>query len=88
MRRRAKPGAACSRADAQGEGLCSLFPRQLCGDDTGLLFILEPVAFALDVDGGGVMEQPVEDGRGDDVVGEDRAPVAIALVGGQDDASE
>ena len=66
-------------------GLCSFFPRQLCGDDAGLLLVLEPVTFALDVDGGGVVQQPVEDGRGDDVVGEDRAPVAVALVGGQDD---
>jgi hypothetical protein len=43
------------------------------------------VAFALDVDRGRVVQQAVEDGRSDDVVGEDGAPVAIALVRGQDD---
>ena len=83
VRRRAKPGAASSRAVAGG--LSALFAWGFCGDDAGLLLVFEPVALALDVDSGGVMQQPVEDGRGDDVVGEDRAPVAVAIVGGQDD---
>ena len=67
-------------------GLSALFAGELCGDDTGLLLVLEPVALALDVDGGRVVQQPVEDGRSDDVVGEDGAPVAVAFVRGQDDA--
>lgn len=49
--------------------------------------ILKPVALALDVDGGGVVKQAVEDGRSDHVVGEDGSPVAVALVGGEDDRS-
>ncbi len=40
-------------------------------DDAGLILVLEPLALALDVDRGGVMEQTVEDSRRDDVVGED-----------------
>src|ERR1700686_4420974 len=84
MRRRAKPGAAPSRASGVG-GLSALFAGELCGDDTGLLLVLEPVALALDVDGGRGVQQPVEDGRSDDVVGEDGAPVAVAFVRGQDD---
>src|SRR5258708_35845028 len=66
-------------------GLCALFAGELCGDDTGLFLVLEPVALALDVDGGRVVQQPVEDGRSDDVVGEDGSPVAVAFVRGQDD---
>jgi len=34
-----------------------------------------------------VVQQPVEDGGGDDRVAQDIAPVAEALVGGQDDAA-
>src|SRR5258708_38695638 len=59
-------------------GLSDLFAGELCGDDTGLLLVLEPVALALAVDGGRVVQQPVEDGRSDDVVGEDGGPVAAA----------
>src|SRR5258708_28979724 len=66
-------------------GLSALFSGELWGDDTGLLLVLEPVALDLDVDGGRVVQQPVEDGRSDDVVGEDGAPVAVAFVRGQDD---
>src|SRR5271154_733375 len=76
MGRRAEPGAACVRADC-GD-LASVLRRQFCGDDAGLFLVFEPIALALDVDGGGVMEQPVQDGRGDDVVGEDGAPIAVA----------
>lgn len=38
----------------------------------GFLLVLEPIALAPDVDGGGVVQQPVEDDRDDHVVGEDR----------------
>jgi len=34
-----------------------------------------------------VVQQAVEDGRGGDVVGEDRAPVAVAHVQGQNDGA-
>ena len=80
-----EPGAACSRAVEFG--LASVLAGQPGGDHAGFLLILEPVAFALDVYGGGVVQQLVGDGRGDYVVGEDGAPVAVALVGGQDDGT-
>jgi hypothetical protein len=51
--------------------LCSVFSGEFCGDDSGLLLVLEPVALALDVDGGGVVQEAIEDGGCDDVVGED-----------------
>ena len=57
----------------------------MCGDQSGLFLVFEPIAFALDVGHGGVVQQVVEDGRGDDIVGEDGAPLAVALVRGQDD---
>ena len=43
----------------------------LAPEQTGLLLLPQPVALALDVDGRGVMEQPVEDRRGQDLVVED-----------------
>ena len=46
--------------------------------------IFEPVAVTLDVDHPGMMEKPVEDGRGDDRVAEELLPVDEALVRGQD----
>ena len=54
-------------------------------DHSSFFLVFETVAVAFDVDGGGVVQQLVEDGRGDDIVGEDRPPVAVPLVGGQDD---
>ena len=54
------------------------------GDEPGLALLLEPEALALDVEGGGMMQQPVEDGRGHHLVGEDLAPVDEPLVGGED----
>lgn len=38
---------------------------------SGLLLVLEPVASAFAVEGGRVVQKPVEDGCGDDVVGQD-----------------
>src|SRR3982751_372610 len=55
------------------------------GQQTGLALLLEPVALALDVDDRGVVEQPVEQRRGDDLVAENLAPAGEALVGGQQD---
>ena len=46
--------------------------------------IFEPIAVTFDVDDPGVMEEPVQDGRGDDRVAEKLLPVDEALVGGQD----
>ena len=42
-------------------------------------------ALPLDVQGDGPVEQSVQDGGGHDLVGEDLAPGAPALVGGDDD---
>ena len=54
-------------------------------EQSGFAFFLQPVAFALDVDGGGMVQQPVQDGGGQDRIAEDLAPVDEALVAGQDD---
>ena len=58
----------------------------LAPEQAGLLLLPQAVAVALDVDGRGVMEQPVEDGRGEDLVVEDLPPVHEALVAGDDEA--
>ena len=34
-----------------------------------------------------MMQQPIEDGRADDRIAEDRTPLAIALVGSENDAA-
>jgi len=44
----------------------------------------EPVAVSFDVHHPAVVEQPVENGGGDDLVAEQFLPVAEALVGGDD----
>src|SRR5262245_16851359 len=49
-------------------------------------FSRKAIALALDVDGGCVMKQPVEDRGGEDLVVEDLAPVDEALVAGDDQA--
>ena len=48
----------------------------LTGDDPGLELLLEPVALALDVDRDRVVEDTVQDRRGDDGVAEHLAPAA------------
>src|SRR5882672_11353931 len=53
-------------------------------DEAGLELVLEPVGIAPDVQGDGVMEDPVQDGGGDDPVAEDLPPAAEALVAGED----
>ena len=52
-----------------------------------MAFLPEPVALATDVQHVAVMQQPVQDGRGDDSVAEQLAPFAESLVGRQDDAA-
>ena len=53
-------------------------------NDTGLELFLEPVTFALDVDGDRVMKNPIQDRRGDDGVAEHFAPTGERLVRRQD----
>jgi hypothetical protein len=55
-------------------------------EQAGLLLLPEPVAVALDVDGGRVMEQAIQDGGGQDLIVEDLPPVDEALVAGDDEA--
>lgn len=55
--------------------------------EPGPAFLFQAVALSFDVDGGGVVEQPVEDGAGDDGVAEDVAPGAEALVAGERDGA-
>ena len=45
-----------------------------------MAFLPEPVALTTDVQHVAVMQQPVEDRRGDDGVAEELAPLAEALV--------
>jgi hypothetical protein len=47
--------------------------------------VAEAVAFAADVEGGGVVEESVEESDGEDAVGEDVTPLPEALIGGEDD---
>src|SRR5882724_8523282 len=51
-----------------------------------LAAVLQPIALAANVDGRRVMQQPVQDRCGDDGITEDRSPLPVAFVGGQDDA--
>jgi hypothetical protein len=53
---------------------------------SGFAFLLEAVAFALDVEGGGVMQQAIENSSGQDGVIEDLAPIEKAFVAGDDQA--
>ena len=70
------------------------FPAWAClgrdepADGSGLDAVLHAVAFALDDDGLGVVEDAVEDGGGEGgVVVEDGGPVLEDLVGAQDDGA-
>ena len=56
------------------------------GTSPALRRFLQPIALAANVDGRRVMQQPVQDRCGDDRITEDRSPVPVALVRGQDDA--
>src|SRR5690606_7455655 len=47
--------------------------------------VAQAKALAADVDGGGVVEEPVQERGGEDGVGEDLAPLAVALVAGEED---
>jgi hypothetical protein len=53
-------------------------------DEAGLELVLEPVRVAPDVQGDGVMEDAVQDGRGDDPVAKDLPPAPEALVARED----
>jgi hypothetical protein len=57
---------------------------ETCRGDRGQPSIAAP-SLALDVLDGGVVQEPVEDGARDDLVGEHLAPVAEAPVAGQHD---
>src|SRR6266478_3065316 len=53
---------------------------------SGFAAILQPVALTSNVDRRRVMQQPVQYRRGDDRIPEDRSPISVALVRGQEDA--
>src|SRR2546428_6515152 len=61
--------------------------RFAAGQKTGLAFLLEAVALALDVDDRRVMQEAVEDGGGDDPVAEHLAPDGEGLVRGDEDGA-
>ena len=56
-------------------------------EEPSLPLFPEPVAFAADVQHVAVMQQPVQNCRGDDGVAQKLAPFSEALVGRQDDAA-
>ena len=58
----------------------------LAPEQAGLLLLPQSVTVALDVDGHGVVQQAVEDRRGQDLVVEDLPPVDEALVARHDQA--
>ena len=55
-------------------------------EQTRLTLLSELVALAADVEDVAVVQQPVQDGRGDDGVTQQLAPFTEALVRGQDNA--
>ena len=55
-------------------------------EEAGESFFPELVALAADVQHVAVMQQPVQEGRGDDGIAKEFAPLAESLVGRQDDA--
>ena len=62
--------------------------QQMMGaEESGVPFLPEPVALAPDVEHMAVVQQPVQDRRGDDGVAQEFASLAEALVGRQDDAA-
>ena len=56
-------------------------------DEPGLPLLAEPVGVALDVDAGGVVQQPVEDRARDHGVAKHLAPSSEAPVAGQQDGA-
>jgi len=54
------------------------------GDETRVDLFLEAIGVALDIDRGGMMQDAVQDGRGDDRITEDLIPLTEAAVGGED----
>src|SRR5690242_7056708 len=57
------------------------------GKQTSLPSILQTITLAADVDGRGMVQQPIQNRGRDDRVSEDRTPVAVTFVGSQDDAA-
>ena len=47
----------------------------------------QPVRVTLDLDHDGMVQQAVKQGRGNDVVAEDSAPVLETAIGGEDDGA-
>ena len=54
------------------------------GEDAAEVSVFEPVGVAFEGDDFGVVDEPVDHGRGDDLVAEDFAPAAEWLVAGDD----
>ena len=59
----------------------------LVGEQARLAFFPEPVAFAADGQDIAVVQQPVQDGRGDDFISQELSSLAKALVRSQDDGA-
>ena len=57
----------------------------VCVDSPAFFAVSQAVAVSADGDGGGVMEEPIQQGGGQDGIGEEVAPCGIGFVGGEDD---
>src|SRR5689334_7048125 len=79
QRRRAP---AAIRSWPAANPLMSAVVSRCAPQQTGLLFLPEPVALTLNHEGMAVMQQAVEDGRREDLVAEDGAPLRDHLVRG------
>lgn len=76
------PSAVWPAAVVLGDGV---FLSVLVSDNPGLALILEPIAFALDLDDVAVVQEPVEHGGGEHAIpGESLIPGAEAEVRGHD----
>jgi hypothetical protein len=57
------------------------------GDEAGVAFLFQSVAVAWDQQGVTVMQQTIEDGRGEDFFAEDGAPLRYQLIGGDEETA-
>jgi hypothetical protein len=78
-----------SRANEPAGGSRSRSPAALigAGKQTSFPPILQAITFASDVDGPGMVQQPIQNRGCNDGIAKDRSPISVAFVGSQDDAS-
>src|SRR5215467_8904818 len=80
----ARFGRNGGRGQGGGSRGLLLFPRWY---QSGLAAVFQSIALSPDVDGRRVMQQAIQNGGRDDRVSENRSPISVALIGGEDDAA-